>query len=159
MNEKYGFEDIMDSQRGIFGSDAASVASGSAMDAFQQAERVPTDAGMAYKVMCENGHPTQITVEWPELVAVKNMISPHIAYQGNPKILQQPVAWGFDAHTQQWFPDVKCGQCGWPFRLMIPMSEIDSGIRYAIGKGLLPEMTARQLSGICQAVKQRVSGG
>lgn len=153
---EHDFDDIINAQTGIFGDDCAGLC-GSAMSAFQKPRQEATPAGMNYTAHCENGHPHQITVEWPEFVAVKHMISPDLAYQG-VSVLQKPIPWGFDKNQQAWFPDMKCSTCHWPYRLMISLGEIESALRMAIGKGFLPEQNYQQLAQHCMMMKQRMQG-
>lgn len=155
-NNKYGYDQIIDNQKGIFGADCAGLC-GSAMDAFSESQAVPDASGMMYEVTCENCGPRKIVVEWPELVAIKNQISPHIAFQRAPNLVQQPTAWGFDQRQQCWFPDLRCRSCNWQFRLMVSPNEIERGLRYAISQGWLPEQAFAQISNLCAQVKQMVA--
>lgn len=154
--DKYGFDDIVDNQKGIFGSDCAGLC-GSAMDAFSQANGVPTPEGMVYEVTCENCGPRKIVVEWPELIAIKSQISPHIAFQRAPNLVQQPTAWGFDARHQGWYPDVRCRSCNWQFRMMVSPVEVERAIRVAISQGWIPEAAFGQIMNLCAQVKQMVA--
>ena len=155
-NSKYGFDDIVDNQKGIFGADCAGLC-GSAMDAFSQANGVPDPSGMMYEVTCENCGPRKIVVEWPELIAIKNSISPHVAFQRAPSLVQNPTAWGFDQRHQCWYPDIRCRSCNWQFRMMVHPGEVERGLRLAVSQGWVPESAFAQISGICQQMKQMIS--
>lgn len=158
MTNKHGYDDIVDSQQGIFGDECSGIC-GSAMSAFSKARGEPDQEGLIFEVVCENCGPRKIIVEWPELVAVKFGISPHIAYQGQPGILQQPTQWGFDRNSQNWYPDIRCAKCQWQFRLMMSPGEVEGGLRAAVGKGYLPNQSYQQLAALCSGMKQRVMGG
>lgn len=155
MSDKYGFEDIVDQEQGIFSDGSAGISTESAMTQFSKAKPEPNPEGIVYEVMCENCGPRKIVVEWPELVAIRNGISPHVAYQGQSVLRGPPTVWGFDQGTQRWFPDIRCGQCRWQFRMMVSMGEVDQGIRFATGKGWIQPAHVQQLSSLCAMVKQR----
>ena len=92
----WGFDDIVDSEQGIFSDGNAGIVKESAMTQFSRAKPVPTPEGVLYEVMCENCGPRKLAVEWPELVAVRQGISPHVAYHGQPILRGPPTVWGFD---------------------------------------------------------------
>lgn len=152
----YGYDDIIDSSKGIFGSDCAGLC-GSAMDAFSQANGNPTPEGVTYEVTCENCGPRKIVVEWPEFIAIKNQISPHIAFQRAPQLVQSPTAWGFDARQQCWYPDVRCRSCNWQFRMMVHPGEVERSLRIALSQGWIQDAAFAQVSGLCQQMKQMVA--
>lgn len=156
-NEKYGFDDILDSQKGIFGSDCAGLC-GSAMDAFSEAKGTPDPQGMMYEVVCENCGNRKIIVEWPEMVAIKHSISPHIAFQQFPNVVRNATAWGFDQNNQCWFPDIRCSSCNWQFRMLVHPGEVERGLRFAVSKGWLSEQAYSQIANVCARVKQSVNG-
>jgi hypothetical protein len=155
-NNKYGYEDIIDNSKGIFGSDCAGLC-GSAMDAFSDAAAKPDQAGMLYEVTCENCGPRRIVVEWPELIAIKNQISPHIAFQRAPNLVRSPTAWGFDGRHQSWFPDIRCSSCNWQFRMMVSPGEVERGLRTAMSQGWITEPAYQQITGLCHQMKQAVA--
>jgi hypothetical protein len=154
-----GFEDaenIINGQKGIFGDDCAGLCGDSAMTAFSSAPRVTTPQGVIYDVVCENGDSglTKILVEWPEIIAMKVNISPHLAFQGQQGYPQ--TQWGFDSKEQAWYPDVRCSRCNWPFRLMVSPGEIESNLRAGVSKGFLSDQDVQRIAQHCAMVRQRI---
>jgi len=152
---KYGFEDIVDQQQGIFQDGSATIAAESAMTEFSKAKPHPAAEGMVYEVMCENCGPRKIAVEWPEFVAIRQGISPHVAYQGQPVLRGPATPWGFDQTHQAWFPDIRCSSCQFQFRMMVTPSEIEQALGYATRRGWIALQAVQQLAQLCMAMKQR----
>lgn len=161
-NDKYGFDDIVDAQQGIFANGAASIADESAMASHSMVKSRPTQEGLVYDLSCPYcGERKPIVVEWAELIAVRHGISPHIAYQGRPVLKGPPTPWVFDPNEQGFFPDGAQDQRGMPCRcsnrikLTITMQEIDGKLGAAQRNGLLNPEMVQQLSQLCMAVKQQ----
>jgi len=153
------WSDISEKQQGIFGE--ASLDGTSAMNEYNQAKTTVTPDGLEIRVHCENcGRQPAVTAEFPELIAIKYGLQPHVAYgpliaQGR-KILQgQATAWGFDPAKKMWFPDAKCSGCGWPVRPLISVGEAEAAIRAGQGSGWIPLAVVEQLSKYCFDLKSR----
>ena len=161
-SEREYWDDIMGSQQGIFGNDAPSVAGNSAMTEFANARAVPTPEGLAISLQCErDGRPQTVVAEYPELIAIKYGISPHIAYgqavaQGHkiPYLNGPATQWGYDPNMKRWFPNAAC-RCGAPIQPRISVAEAESALRAAQAAPWIEVAIVTQLSNFCAKMAGR----
>ena len=99
-----GFDDIIQGNAGIFGSDVPAMENG--LTAFDSTRTVPQRDGVHVEMHCRKcGAPVRITVEWGEIVAVRYNVPAHVAYQGTTGFVGEPTSWGFSPEQQAWFPN------------------------------------------------------
>ena len=161
-NDKFGWDDVLNSQQGIFGNDAPTINGGSAMTEFATARTTPTEQGLVVEMMCESdGRMRSMTIEYPELVAIKYGIQPQAAYghivaQGKsvPFLTGQLTALGYDQKAKRWFPDGRCS-CGAPLRPLISVAEAEGALRAAQAAPWIPVQTVNELSNHCARMAQR----
>jgi hypothetical protein len=151
------YDDIIDAQQGIFGADCG----GLCPDVYDNRSKVqvfPGKDGVTFVFSCPRCHLTkQIVVEYPELLAIQFMMSPHIAYNG-VGVLQVPVEWSFDQEHKAWYPNVLCssGTCGQPIPILITTQEANKLTQAAGANGWFPQK--KQLENHLQMVRQQYRG-
>lgn len=162
MNKIEGFEDIADAidhQQGIFDGAAPAINGASAMANYARAHTRPAQQGLIISFTCEGcGRPRDLVAEYPELIAIKYGLQPHVAYQGlQQRVVMNPTAWGYDQQHRMWFPDGRCS-CGWPARPLLSVTEAENALRLAQSSGWIPPQAVQQLSHHCDAMRQRMAG-
>jgi hypothetical protein len=116
------FGDIINEQAGIFGNEQASLEPG--LKKHDSVHTKPDKAGVVLQMTCQGcGRPTHMTVEWPEMVALKYGVNPVIAFRGNPGLLREPTPWEFLPHEAAWRPRLRCRQCNFHFPVRIEPHE------------------------------------
>lgn len=159
--DRHGWDDVVDGQRGIFGGAEASVTGRGAMDDWIQARTQPSKEGLVIHLMCEScGSRRTVTPEYPELIAIKYGLQPHVAWAGTG-VLHTPTVWGFDQRMNAWFPDAICpGACQQPLRPLITIAEADEALRRAQQSGWISPKTVQDMSKHCAAMQmRRLNGG
>lgn len=150
MSNKYGFDDVIDAQRGIFGSAEASISGSSAMNDWSTPKSTPTEAGLAVDLQCEAcGTPRRVTMEYPELIAIKYGLQPQAIL---PRLNIQCSQWGYDPSNRMWYPDARCS-CGMALRPMITVGEGDAALRIAQAQKWLKPEFVNQLSNVCDQAR------
>ena len=111
MTDKYDqFSDIVQSQAGIFGRDAAAMENG--LHAHDSVQTSVMQDGVHVSMSCRKcGNPRDVTIEWPELIAIKYQISPHEAYRG-AQVNFHVVPWQYSPRQDGWYPLLQCQGCG-----------------------------------------------
>lgn len=152
--ERFGWDDVVEGQRGIFGGAEASVTGRGAMDDWISARTQPTPEGLVIRLMCEScGTPREVTPEYAELIAIKYGLQPHVAFNGQG-VLKHPTLWGFDQNHRAWFPDAKC-PCGMALRPLITVAEAGKALDVAVNSGWIPLKFVQDLSRFCAQMQQR----
>ena len=124
------FGDVINGNNGIFGSDTAAMEQG--LVNFDTARTVATAQGVVVEMACRGcGRGVKLTIEYPELVAVKYNVAPHIAFQGQPNILQNPVPWAYSPREQAWWPHYPCNHCRTPCAPLMTPEEAEGHLAKA----------------------------
>lgn len=120
---------------GIFDKDQAALESG--MEKVNGVSSVPEKDGVALDFTCNGcGNSQRVTLEWPEVIAMKYGLSPHHAYAQAKPVQCDPSPWGFDREDGGWQPLFKCG-CGWHLGMRIGPDEFEKWLRVARRSGLI----------------------
>lgn len=160
MSDKNHFDDMgdLDGQQGIFGG-ADAVTGRSAIDDVTRGARTQAQQdGYHIHHQCEGcGRHRDTIVEYPELIAVKYRVSPHLAYQGIrvPMMSGPLMQWGYDSQRDAWFPGQSCA-CNYGAKLLVTVSEATSVIDKALQRGWLPIDLYNQLAQRCHQVQSMV---
>jgi hypothetical protein len=115
-NDFDAFGDIINSQTGIFAGESAGLEPG--LENFDRAQTVAKNDGVKVVMHCRAvagsgqgcGRAIQLSIEYPELVALKYGISPHAAYAGST-VMADPAEWRYNEREQAWFPLQSCPNC------------------------------------------------
>jgi hypothetical protein len=108
------------------------------------------------------GVPIEITIEWPEIVAMKYGVNPYQVYaQGQyASLIQgQPISWKFVAGEQAWTPEMKCSQCSWASGLRVRPNELEPWLTEGRRRGYFNPNVEKQLSLLCDQVAQMLRAG
>jgi hypothetical protein len=97
--------------------------------------------GMAVDMACRKcGKPRQLTVFWPELVAIRCNVSPFDAFRGHPQLNQFASRWRIAAVPEgtYWMPEeALCRNCGAPVQPLFSPDECTRHIAVLRNKGWL----------------------
>lgn len=153
--DRFGFEDVYDKQKGIFG--AETIDGSSAMDQYANAKSTPTEQGLLVQFTCEGcGKNINCVVTYPELFAIKHGVPAQNVYQGTQ--LAPNCAWGYDQNNNGWFPDLR-DSCNWPLRPIISAVEANNAINAGTQRGWLNLGAAQQLNARCAQMRASMGGG
>ena len=82
-NDYDRFADVQEDVHGIFGADQPGMEPG--LQKLESVHAQATGDGVIMQMSCQGcGVPTHITVEWPELVAMKYGVNPVVAFRPHP---------------------------------------------------------------------------
>lgn len=124
------FGDIINGNNGIFGAESAAMEQGLAN--FDSARTVATADGVVVEMACRGcGRGVKLTLEYPELVAVKYNVAPHVAFHGKPNIVRNPVAWAYSPREQAWWPNYPCSHCRTPCAPLVTPEEAEKHLAKA----------------------------
>lgn len=162
MSQDYdAFNDVTAGAFGIFGAEQAALDAG--LKRHDSVQAIPTQHGVIMQFSCQGcGRPTQLTVEWPEMIAIKYGVNPVMAYQQYPQALQEPVRWEWmqnhpDPRKREfaWRPDLKCRHCQYWYPLRVERTEPEKYLAAGRAAGFVNQQLEGQLSQICAAVAQQ----
>lgn len=146
--------DVVETQRGIFGGAEAAISGKSAMEDWVSARTTPMAKGLKILFQCEScGHRLELVAEYPELIAIRAGLQPHVAFPPGTRVLIHPTVWGFDRDQNAWFPDVKC-PCGMPLRTFISVAEASAALVKAQDSAWISGQVVQQLSQHCARQRQ-----
>jgi len=117
------FEDIMHRNRGVFGDTEAALEPG--LRAHDGVESQVLPEGAAFEFRCDGcGKMRRLILEYPELVALKFTLSPHVAFHGQYRSMcRDPSTWLWSKKDHAWRIKQQCSSCPWHYRLMINPSD------------------------------------
>jgi len=148
MSDYDGFGDVINGSSGIFGAEQAGLIPG--LKAHDSVHVKPTREGVVFQLSCQGcGKATHLTVEWPELVALKYGVDPAIAFRGHPRIIPNPTSWRWRPEDQAWSPNIKCSghSCYW-IPLRIDFSEPEKYLKVARREGYINQRGEQLVSQI-----------
>jgi hypothetical protein len=121
-NDYDAFEDVIGDYNGVFGATEAGLDPG--LKKHEDVQVKTTKHGVVFQLSCQGcGKPTQMTVEWPEMVALKYGVNPAIAFRGHSGMIQNPTRWEFRPDEQAWRPDMQCRHCQFHIPLRVSPAE------------------------------------
>lgn len=108
------FNDIIGDCSGIFSDGKGCVDDG--LKRFDKLVWEVSPSGVVVEMACRScGRPRQLSVEWPELVALRCNVSPYDAFARSPQLAQFASRWRVAASPGSvvWVPEgMRCSQCG-----------------------------------------------
>jgi len=148
------FEDVIEKTRGLFDGTQAGLEPGLAN--MESVDSDVTPDGAVYQFRCQGcGNTVQLVVEYPELVALKFKLSPHIAFQG-PAARLCPQASKWLPQHGKWKLQQPCGACSWNLRLELQKNEPEGMLRRARREDYFGGQHEKALSEHCNAIYQRM---
>jgi hypothetical protein len=159
------FSDVINKSTGIFDQGSASIAgSEGGLTDFERPSTVPQPDGVAVGMSCRGcGRPAELIIEYPELVAIKYNVAPHVAFApqhippGIPAPIVEPVEWRYSTSQQAWFPIRLCQWCGTVCAPLISSDEATAHLVKAARNGWTRPDAEKQLSVIAYQVAQRLA--
>ncbi len=160
-NDYDAFEDVIGSYHGVFGDTEPGLDPG--LKKYETVQAKPTQQGVVFQLTCQGcGKPTQMLVEWPEMVALKYGVNPAIAFRAHPAILSNPTRWewlgvakGDRSPEQAWRPEIRCRHCDFHFPLRVSSAEPERFLAAARRAGFINQAGEQQVSQIAaQYAKQ-----
>lgn len=154
VNNYDAFEDVIGSYHGVFGATEPGIDAG--LKRYESVQAKPTAGGVVLQLSCQGcGRPTQLHVEWPEMVALKYGVNPAVAFRGHPGMLKTPTRWEFRPDEQAWRPDLECRHCGFYIPLRISPAEPERFLAAGRRAGFINPPGEHQVSQIAaMAAKQ-----
>jgi len=115
-----------------------------------------TPQGCALTFECQGcGTPSQLMVEYPELVSMKYGVNPAIAFRGT-QFVREPTSWMYLPHENAWCPNqLKCRNCGFKFPLRIERGECERHLSEARSRGYINPAGEQQVSARCAQMAQQ----
>lgn len=107
------------------------------------------------------GVPIKITIEWPEIVAMKYGVNPYHIYsqaQFSGLISGQPISWKFVPNEQAWTPEMKCSVCNWASGLRVKPQELEPWLNEGRRRGFINFNAERDISTLCDRMAQQLRG-
>ena len=103
--------------------------------------------GVRYEFQCQGcGRSTRITVEWPELVAIKYGHNPALIFSRYPQVVQHPMSWTYRPEEGRWGPEAKCPHCGFTFAIRMSPNEPESHLKVGRQRGFINPVGEKQVS-------------
>jgi hypothetical protein len=154
------FGDVDADTQGVFGAEQAALRPG--LKQLRTVHAVIRPDGVLLQFDCQTcGIPTVMTIEYPEIVALKYGVNPVVAFQAHPHVLQEPTRWEFAPgrsvnDATGWRPDAKCRQCNANASkdLCIEQHEPELLLQGARRRGYINPVGEQQISNICAKVAQ-----
>ena len=110
--------------------------------------------GVNLEFSCQGcGRSTRVTLEWPELVALKYGHNPAIIFARAPQLVQTPMSWVWG--EDGWRPDAKCPHCGFYFGLRLNSGEPEAILKHGRRAGFINPAGEQQVSQFCARATQQ----
>ena len=147
--------DVTYSEQGIFGTGFGGT--DSALDENERVRHKLVREGVEYTFRCPGcGMTTKLTLEWPELVALKFGLNPALVFQHNRGFVDKPMSWSPDKDERAWKPDARCEKCNYYYGLRISPDEPERRLKAARRARLINPNGERAVTQLCQ---QMARGG
>ena len=157
-----GFGDVIEAGSGIFGSSDG-------LEAFDSVRHRYAPEGLVVEAHCGAcGRARHLTIDWPEVIALKYNVSPSEAYSQHPAMRQYASPWMNTSAAQArgvayaWYPQgaVRCSKCGTDFsRALIRPGECDGHLKEARRNGWMPPQAERAFSQQAAGVARQLGRG
>jgi hypothetical protein len=107
------FGDIINRSDGIFSGNEANIAGqDGGLQAHDTARTQATMEGVAVEMQCRGcPRPLRLTVEYPELVAIKYNVPPQEVFRRYPQYVRGVTEWRYSPSEQAWWPVTRCSGC------------------------------------------------
>jgi hypothetical protein len=158
-NNYDGFGDVLAQTQGVFGAEQAALQPG--LKRHRTVHAQPAEEGVVLQFECQVcGQPSVITVEYPEVVALKYGVNPVIAFRNHPSMLKEPTRWEFSPSQNGWNPDITCRACNANCKkdVLIEPHEPELMLAGARRRGFINAGGEHQVSAICAKVAQAGQG-
>lgn len=160
MSETDGFDDVIGAQHGIFGDDCAGMCP--ALSDHEAQRKVASPEGVTVQFDCARcGSRKVMTVEWPELLALRAGVPPAFAYQRAQGLPMRgaPLDWKWDGQEQVWWPDLPCSLCRKPLLVWLSPNEVQQNVDMARSRGFFSPQVEQACAQFCsvaiQALRQQ----
>jgi hypothetical protein len=148
-----GFGDITSSQNGIFGMNGLEPT----LKKHDSIKHEIADKGLLLEFYCQGcGAPTQVMVEYPELISMRYGVNPAVALRGQQSLVEEPTNWQFVPAEQSWRPDMKCPHCSFNICIRVGAAEPDHHLANARRRGFVPAQMEQQVSALASTVANRL---
>lgn len=153
-NNYDAFEDVIGSYHGVFGATESGLDSG--LKKHESVDAKPTQQGVVFELSCQGcGKPTQMMVEWPEIVALKYGGNPAVVFRQHPGIIRNPTRWEFRPDEQAWRPDMQCRTCQFHIPLRVGPGEPERYLAIARRSGFINPAGEQRVSQIAAQAAQQ----
>jgi len=147
------FQDVIEGVNGIFGQEQAALDPG--LKKHDSVHAQVSKEGVVLQFSCQGcGKPTQLTIEWPEVVALKYGVNPEIALRGHSSGVNDVARWEFLPHEQSWRPHLKCGGCQFWFPIRVSPDEPERFLASARRRGMINPEGEAGIAQICARAAQ-----
>lgn len=150
------FGDVIQGSEGIFAGGMGAIDDG--LKQFDKANSEVRADGVLVEMQCRGcGRPKHLLVEWPEIIAIRCNISPHVAFSQVQELQRFASPWRL-AHGQNephWVPEgASCNRCGTLVQPMFSVAECYKLIARAKQQNVLQQNDEVQIGQICEHAKQ-----
>jgi hypothetical protein len=101
------------------------------------------------------GRGVKLTVEYPELVAIKYSVAPHVAFANQPGVLNSPCQWAYSPRERAWWPNYPCSHCRTPVAPLITADEAEKHLAEARRSSWIDPNGEQYCAKVCSAVSQQ----
>lgn len=151
------FGDIIGDSSGIFSDGKGAVDDG--LKRFDQIVAQVVPEGITVEMSCRScGRPRQLTVLWPELVALRCNVSPYDAFSRVPQLAAYASRWRVAAvpNGTYWIPEgMRCGKCGADVAPQFDPAECAKIIGEMKRRGWLSQQDEVQVGNVCMQAAAR----
>jgi hypothetical protein len=151
------FGDVIQASEGIFAGGMGAIDDG--LKKFDSASHQVRQDGVLVEMQCRGcGRPKHMLVEWPEIVAIRCNVSPHVAYGQQPQLQRFASAWrpALAQSEPSWVPEGAA--CNWCQQLVQPVFTVAECYRLILKakeSQAISEQDEMQLGNICMSAAQR----
>jgi hypothetical protein len=148
------FHDVVIGNRGI--------AEGQALSEHEQVHSAVTPEGPVLEFTCQGcGTPIQMTLEWPEVIALKYGIDPALCWRGQQQVVGNPMPFSYSSKENAWVPLGRCGNgaCNWYYGIRIFPHEPERWLQQARRSRFIDTVVENQLSQYATAMANQARGG
>lgn len=149
------FADVIHSYSGVFGDSAGAMDTGLSKHDAVDIGVTPTGAVLEFR--CPGcGRMRQLHLDYPELVALKFQLSPHLAFDQARQFSQSPSAWRWIPDEHQWGLVMRCSFCPYHYPVRLAPHEPESILGKARRSGYINAQGERAVMDHCNALRQRL---
>lgn len=153
------FRDIVERNQGVFGDTEASLEPGLRAHDGVQSRVMPE--GAAFEFRCDGcGKMRRLILEYPELVALKFRLSPHVAFRGQAaQFCRSPSTWVWAPEEHAWRLKLQCSSCPWHYRLKLSPQEPEQYLARARRENYINRDGEAAVQNHCNAMFQHLQQG
>jgi len=155
-NQYDSFGDIINRSDGIFGATEPNIAGqDGGLKAHDTVRTQATPEGVAVEMQCRGcPRPLRLTVEYPELVAIKYNVQPQEVFKGAPQFVKSLTEWRYSQTEQAWWPVTRCSGCQNIVGPMFTPEEAEAHLRKARQMGWVDPRGEEYVSKLAYATIQ-----